>query len=167
MLSLQQTRPIWASNPLGPRICRWWAARPSFSFNRLTADEAKVIISFQHGFALFPRLQNDGWLNRKLSGAESAITHPRRWLTHQCVVHKWYGGGTSPETITDGPPRELFVITSSSPADRRTDTAIKFSYHPVPSGLLQQWGASHRLFGKTNSGVGSAVSSTLWASFML
>ncbi|CAO2588120.1 hypothetical protein LEMLEM_LOCUS4826, partial [Lemmus lemmus] len=38
------------------------------------------------------------------------------------------------------------------PADRRTNTAIKSSYHPVPSGLLQKQGASHRLFGKTNLG---------------
>lgn len=89
-------------------------------------------------FVLFPRLQNEGWLNRKLSGAESAITHPRRWLTHQCVVHTWYGGGTSPETITEGPRESCLWSQAPHQPTGEQIQAIKFSYHPVPSGLQKR-----------------------------
>lgn len=50
-------------------------------------------------------------------------------------------------------PSELFVITSSSPADRRTVAPIKFLYHHVPSGLLQKQGTIYWLFGKMNLGM--------------
>lgn len=47
---------------------------------------------------------------------------------------------------------ELFVITNSSSADRRTDALIKFSYHRVPSVLLQKQRGSHGLYGNMNLG---------------
>lgn len=84
-------------------------------------------------FVLFPRLQNEGWLNRKLSGAESGITHPRRWLTHQCVVHTWYGGGTSPETLTEG-PRES-CLWSQAPHQPTGEQIQPLSSHIILSHL--------------------------------
>lgn len=49
-------------------------------------------------------------------------------------------------------PSELFVITSSSPAHRRTDALIKFSYHHVPSGLPTEAGNHPQAFWKDQLG---------------
>lgn len=45
----------------------------------------------------------------------------------ECTVYKCYGGGTSWERLTM-PLNELFMITSCSWTDMRTDVPINFSY---------------------------------------
>jgi hypothetical protein len=109
-----------------------------------------MIISSQSCFVLFPRLRaTAGSIGSSLKLSQPSLilrgdSHTSVWSTNAM--------GVVPLQRLLMALSELFVITNSSSADRRTDALIKFSYHRVPSVLLQKQRGSHGLYGNMNLG---------------